>query len=76
VIKSDNKKDLDILIGSHLYFGDHINHIVNKANRQLGLIRRLYFIRDRKSLLLLYKSTVRPVLEYRVSLEKKIHIQD
>lgn len=61
---TDTEKDLGILIDSQLDFGVHINHIVNKANNLLGLIKRSFVIRDRQSLLLLYKSTVRPVLEY------------
>jgi len=40
------------------------NQMANKVNRQLGLTKRSFIIRDRKLLLLLYKSTVKPVLEY------------
>ena len=32
--------------------------------RQLGIIKRTFVIRDKNSLLTLYKSTVRPILEY------------
>jgi len=57
-IKTNNEKDLGILIDGHLNFGDRMNHIVSKANRQLSLIKRSFVIRDRTWFLLLYKSTV------------------
>ena len=60
----DEEKDLGIIIDGHLDFSTHINVMVNKANRQLGLIQRSFIIRDRSSMLLLYNSTVRPILEY------------
>ena len=60
----DEEKDLGIIIDEHLDFSTHINAIVSKANRQLGLIQRSFIIRDRSSMLLLYNSTVRPILEY------------
>jgi len=38
--------------------------MVNKANRLLGQIKRSFVIRDSKSMLQLYKATIRPILEY------------
>ena len=38
--------------------------MVSKANSQLGLLIRSFVIRDKTSTLLLYKSTIRPILEY------------
>ena len=58
------ERDSGMEIDSQLDFGEHIIQIVGKANRQLGLIKRCFAIRDRQSLLLLYKSTVRPIQEY------------
>jgi len=71
---TSKERDLDIIIDTELDFGKHIFQIVGKANRQLGLIKRCFIIRDRQSLLLLYKSTVRPILEYGsvVSLKEEI----
>ena len=39
---------------------------VKKANQMLGMIRRYFHYKDRKTMLLLYKSVVRPHLEYAV----------
>jgi len=61
--RTSKERDLGIVIDSDLDFGEHIQ-LVGKANRQLGLIKQCFIIRDRQSLLLLYKSTVRPILEY------------
>jgi len=62
---TSKERDLGIIIDSELDFGEHITfQIVGKANCQLGLIKRCFIIRDRQSLLLLFKSTVRPILEY------------
>jgi hypothetical protein len=61
---TEAERDLGIVIDSHLSFERHIEIIVNKANRQLGLIKRSFAIRDSASMLNLYKSTVRPILEY------------
>jgi len=35
LMKSSDDKDFGILIGSHVDFGDHINHIVNLSIRQI-----------------------------------------
>jgi len=61
---TSKERNLGIIIESELDFGEHIFHIVGKANRHLGLIKRCFIIRDRQSLLSLYKFTVRPILEY------------
>ena len=47
-----------------LNFREHIDKAVNKANSILAIIRRTYTYLDRKSLTLLYKALVRPLLEY------------
>ena len=62
--KTTKENDLGTVIDSQLDFGENIIQTVGKANRHLGLITRCFSIRDRQSLLLLYKSKVRPILEY------------
>ncbi len=61
---SNGERDLGVLVDSELSFGKHITNIVNKANRQLGLIKRTFIIRDRHTLTMIYKSMIRPLLEY------------
>ena len=62
--KVDSEKDLGVIIDQNLSFRDHINSKVNIANRNLGIsFRTLTFI-DEEIFLNLYKSIVRPHVEY------------
>ena len=58
------KKDIGVIIDSKLKFQDHINTQVKKANTILGIIKRSFSYIDQERLLILYKSLVRPHLEY------------
>ena len=59
-----SEKDLGVYVDTELTFEKHIETVVNQANRMLGLIRRSYTYLDSQSLLKLYTSLVRPMLEY------------
>lgn len=58
------EKDLGVYVDNKLNFERHIETQVNKANRILGLIRRSFDNLDEHSLPMLYKSLIRPHLEY------------
>ena len=58
------EKDLGITIDNNLKFSKHVVNQVNKANRILGAIRHTFATIDRYNFLPLYKSIVRPHLEY------------
>ena len=58
------EKDLGVIVDSGLTFSEHIATQVNKANRILGLIRRSFEWTDKDTVKTLYKSLVRPHLEY------------
>jgi hypothetical protein len=58
------EKDLGVLVDDKLKFQPHTNTAVNKGNRMLGIIRRSFQHLDRHNMTHLYKSLVRPVLEY------------
>ena len=60
----NEEKDLGVTVDTGLTFDSHINQKVNKANKILGLIRRSFSYLDREMLITLYKSLVRPHLEY------------
>ena len=47
-----------------LNFNIHINEKIAKANKGIGLIRKLAHILPRKSLITIYKSFLRPHLDY------------
>ena len=60
----DNVQDIGITIDSQLKFHSHSSHIVSKANCLLGLIRKSFENISIQTLPILYKSLVRPTLEY------------
>ena len=64
ITKSDEEKDLGITIGGKLKFQQHINLQTKKANQRLGMIKRSFCNMDKEMFLPLYKSVVRPHLEY------------
>ena len=58
-------KDLGIITNHHLSWNPHIDYVVSKANRMLGLIKRTWKgLDDPKTLRTLYCSSVRSNLEY------------
>lgn len=59
-----SEKDLGVTFDCDLNFNQHITNIVNKAQSCLGLIYRSFECLDREMFLHLYKSLVRPILEY------------
>ena len=64
VIKDTTEKDLGIHIDNKLSFKEHINLKAKKANKVLGLIKRSFNYIYEPMFLILYKSLIRPQLEY------------
>ena len=60
----DKHKHLGIWIESSLRWDAHINYIVGKANRVLGLIRRTFGSKDPVPIKTAFIALVRPILEY------------
>ena len=58
------EKDIGVTFDRELKFSEHIAICVKKANQKLGLIRRTFEYMDKEMFLILYKSLVRPTLEY------------
>ena len=65
--KSTYEKDLGVSVDQALNFSKHISTQVSKANRILGIIFRTFTYMDTDMFLNLYKSIVRPHLEYAVT---------
>ena len=63
----NSEKDIGVTIDTNLSFEQHIQNQVNKANRNLGIIRRSFKYLDIEKFCLLYKALVRPQLEYAAS---------
>ena len=69
LIDTEEERDLGVTIHKSLKPSCHIAHSVKRANQMLGMIRRSFQYKDIKTMLfnlLLYKSMVRPHLEYAV----------
>lgn len=61
---TEQERDLGVIIDSKLSFEAHMMEKAKKANRILGLIRHTFDYLDKSTFLQLYKSLVRPHLEY------------
>lgn len=64
ITKTTEEKDLGITIDDKLKFQQHIHIQTKKANQRLGMINRTFTYMDKDMFLTLYKSLVRPHLEY------------
>ena len=64
VSPTNTVKDLGVTIHSLLKFHEHTNLTVSKANRVLGLIRKTFQCREQDMVTRLFKSLIRPILEY------------
>ena len=61
---TSEEKDLGIIVDNKLSFNSQVNAAVQKANKILGLLRRTFSHIDKDIFSQLYKSMVRPHLEY------------
>ncbi len=57
-------KHLGMVLDSKLNFNEHLNGKISKANRGIGLIKLLRYKLSRKHLITIYKSHIRPHLDY------------
>ena len=76
ISKTTEEKDLGITIDKQLKFQAHIGIQVKKANQILGIIRRSFTYIDEEMFSVLYKSLVRPHLEYGSSVWSVIYKKD
>ena len=59
-----SQKHLGMILNAKLDFQEHLENILNKVNRTIGLLRKLQNILPRGPLLTMYKSFIRPYLDY------------
>lgn len=64
LVSSVTEKDLGVIFDSELTFTHHVMEVVAKANSRLGMIRRYFTNLSERVVIPLYKSLVRPILEY------------
>ena len=62
--ETEAERDLGVTIDNKLSFKNHIAQATAKANSRLGVIRRSFDFLTEKTFVQLYKSMVRPILEY------------
>ena len=59
-----NQKHLGIILDSKLTFENHINMVTTKINKTFGILRKLQNLLPRTALITIYKTFVRPHLDY------------
>ena len=65
VKSSSSQKHLGMVLDTKLDFNLHIKNVQGKVNKAIGLLRKLQNILPRRSLITIYKSFIRPHLDYR-----------
>ena len=53
-----------MFLDNKLNLGRHLKYITNKVKKSVGLLRKLQMILSRRSLVTIYKSFIRPHLDY------------
>lgn len=71
-----SEKDLGVIMDNKLNFREHITKKVNIANRNLGIIFRTFTFLDKDMFLNLYKSIVRPHIEYATQVWSPMYKKD
>ena len=64
ITKCSYQKHLGIVLDSKLNFNTHIDQKIKKCNKLIGLMKRLSVNLPKSALLTIYKSFIRPHLEY------------
>ena len=64
VTTCSHKKHLGVVLDSNLYFNSHIDQKIKKYNKMIGLIKRLSANLLLNALLTMYKSFIKPHLNY------------
>ena len=63
--QAESYRYLGVLVSSRLTWSDHIEHVCAKARKLVGMLyRQFYSWADSKTLLLIYRTCIRPHLEY------------
>ena len=64
---SDSHKHLGMILDTKLNFMCHLSEKISKANKGIGIIKRLYDTPPRATLVNIYKTFVRPHLDYGIT---------
>ena len=69
---ADSQKHLGLILHFKLNFNEHIESKITKCNKIIGLMKKFSLTLSRKSLLTIYKSFVRPNLDYADTIKRQI----
>ena len=64
VLQTSSQKHLGVTLDVNLTFDKHLSNVLNKVNKTIGLLRKLQNLLSRSTLITIYKSFVRPHLDY------------
>ena len=64
VVHSSCQNHLGIYLDEKLNFSNHFKVKISKANKGIGILRKLYNVLPKNSLITIYKSFIRPHLDY------------
>ena len=64
VAKASCQKHLGMHLDERLNFNTHVKEKIAKANKGIGIIHKLAYLLPRESLITIYKSFVRPHIDY------------
>jgi len=64
IVETNEEKDLGVFFTENFKPTTNCNKAFNSASRVIGLIRRNILSKEESSMLILYKTLVRPILEY------------
>ena len=64
ITKIEEEKDLGIIFDQTLKFSIHVAKCASRANNIVGIIKRTFTQLDKDMFLTLYKTMVRPIMEY------------
>jgi len=69
-------KDLGVIVSDDLKWDKQCVAVVKKANKLLGMIKRNFIDRSKATILALYKSLIRPHLEYCIQVWNPYLVKD
>ena len=73
VQQCSSQKHLGLFLDTKLGFNKHLDKKINKCNKIIGMMKKLSPLVFRQSLLTIYKSFVRPILDYADIIYDKTH---
>ena len=64
VLQTSSQKHLGVKLDVKLTFDEHLNNVLNKVDKTIGLLRKLQNLFSRSTLITIYKALVRPHFAY------------